>query len=211
VGASVLTALHLSGPLAVVAASVVALATGLGQHRQREGLVALWFLGCWSAALLLVAGLPHGLQEIQRLTASSVIGADRTDAVVLGLATLLTAILAVQHRQGVIAWLIDPAFAAAIGLPVRGYALGQALLLGVAVGWSLQVAGLLFVLGGLVLPALAARALAAELATALWLAPLLAVTATVLGSVSSFFYDLPPAQVTVAVLAMMAAAGRVPR
>ena len=195
-----LAALHLSGPVAVIAATAVALVTGLGRGH-RESLVALVFLACTAASLLLVAKLPHGLQEVQRLVASSVIGARRSDTIFLGVLLGVLSLTAMMQHRGLVTWLIDPAFAAAVGIPVRRWAILLALALGLAVGWSLQVAGMLFVLGCLVLPALTARAIVREVRTALVLAPLVAGIGAVLGSLTAHAYDLPPAQTTVALLA----------
>ena len=197
-----LAALHLAGPLAVIAASAVALITGRGRGH-RESQVALVFLACTALSLLLVAKLPHGLQEVQRLVASSVVGASRSDTVVLGALLLLSTGLAGWRRRELVTWLIDPAFAGAVGIPLQRWNVFLALLLGAAVGWSLQVAGMLFALGCLVLPALAARALVREQGTAAVVAPLLGLGGAVIGSMAAHAYDLPPAQSIVALLALM--------
>jgi zinc/manganese transport system permease protein len=203
-GALWIAALHLHGPLAVIAATLVALVTGLGRGH-RESLVALVFLAASATALLLVARLPHGLQEVQRLTSSSVIGAEWGDTFFLGLLLAGTVAVAVARWRGLVTWLLDPAFAAAIGLPTARWAVLLALLLGLGVGWSLHVAGMLFALGCLVLPALAARSLVRELGTAAVVAPVIALAGAVTGSLAAHAYDLPPAQTTVGLLAAVAA------
>jgi ABC-type Mn2+/Zn2+ transport system permease subunit len=200
-GAASLAALHLETPLAIAAATAVAFVTGRGH---RESAIALVFIGGSAMALLLVAQVPHGLQEVQRLTASSMVGASRVDTVVLAVACILLATAVLRWRAVLVTWLLDPAFAAAVGLRLPRLEALLAVVLGLSVGWTLQVGGLLFVLGGLVLPALAARSLARELGTALLLAPLLAVVLAVIGSTVSHFYDLPPAQSTVALWALIA-------
>jgi ABC-type Mn2+/Zn2+ transport system permease subunit len=51
-----------------------------------------------------------------------------------------------------------------------------------------------------VLPALVAKHLVREVRALIWVAPLLAVAAAVIGSVFANYWDMPPAHMTVALL-----------
>lgn len=110
--------------MAVAFSLGAALITGGWAATDRESHEAItgWvFLGSASLSILIVSHSPHGLEEIHRLLASSIIGATRTD--VWGFSALagLTALfLAVTHRRTLL-FLMDPAMAAAVGcIPAGG-------------------------------------------------------------------------------------------
>jgi ABC-type Mn2+/Zn2+ transport system permease subunit len=195
-------------PAAVASASMVAaMATAWAATAGRGGEAAsAWiFLAAGAATPLLLAHSPHGMAEVQHLVASSLVGATAADAAIF--AVLLVAALATLASAGprLRLVLLDPAFAADLGLRVRAWHLLLGLAVGVAVGLGLRVAGLLYVAGCLLLPALAARRLCRTTAAVAWCAPGIAVLAAVAGTVLAHLADLPPAQVTVAILAALTA------
>lgn len=187
-------------PLAIVAALATALLVGMGRGH-RESVTAWVFLAASAAAVLLATGNAHGLEEVQRLIASSIIGASWIDVgFFAALLALLIAVAAVAGRR-LTTLLLDPAFAAVIGIRSRRWELAIAVLLGLAIGWSLQVAGLIYTFGCLILPAMAARHLAREFRAMAILAPVLASVCAIVASVCANAWDLPPAQVAVACMA----------
>ena len=95
---------------------------------------------------------------------------------------------------------MDPAMAAAVGMRVSLWEGGMAIWLGLAVGLSMRVAGVLFTFGCLVLPALVAKNICREVRSVFWVAPLIAVTAGLIGFVLAHHYDYPSAQMTVVLL-----------
>jgi ABC-type Mn2+/Zn2+ transport system permease subunit len=97
---------------------------------------------------------------------------------------------------------MDPAMAAAVGLRVSRWAGGTAIWLGLAVGLSMRVSGMLYTFGSLVLPALIAKNVCHEVATMFIVAPCVALGAGVVGFVVANYYDYPPAQMTVALLSL---------
>lgn len=183
--------------LAIVGAVVTALAVGCGRGH-RESRTAWIFLACSSAAVLLVAHSPHGMEEVQRLIASSLIGATSSDvwffSVLLAMCLLVVGFNAAKLKT----ILLDPAFAAAIGIRVGRWELALAVALGVSLGWSLHVAGMLYTFGALVLPVMAAKQLTRELGTLTMVTPILALVVAVLASIAADAWDYPPAQVAVA-------------
>jgi ABC-type Mn2+/Zn2+ transport system permease subunit len=78
--------------------------------------------------------------------------------------------------------------------------IGVAIWLGVCVGFAMRVSGMLYSFGCLVLPALVARRLVREARSVLWAAPAVALATAVPGLVLAHFADVPPAQMTVALL-----------
>lgn len=186
--------------VAVLGAIATALLVGLGRGH-RESQTAWVFLVGSAVAMLVVAHTPHGLEEVNRMVASSLVGATLFDVIAFAVLLMLVAgVVALQGRR-IVAMLLDPPYAVAAGVPVARWEWILAVVLGLSVGWALHVAGLLYAFGCLVLPGMAARHLARETRTMLWLAPLLAVLCSFVGSVAADAYDLPPAQVAVAFMA----------
>jgi ABC-type Mn2+/Zn2+ transport system permease subunit len=191
--------LHLDAFTAMAAAVATAIAVGMGRGH-REAVTGWVVLTAGAVAMLAVARSPHGAETVNRLIASSLVGATGGDVIVF--AAMLVAVVAVVcWRGGVLrALLLDPGFAAAVGVRVGRWELALAITLGLAIGWSLHVAGTLYAFGCLVLPALAARQVCREVGTMTLVAPAIALVLAVVGSVVANAADLPPAQVTVALL-----------
>jgi ABC-type Mn2+/Zn2+ transport system permease subunit len=197
--------------LAVLCSVVAALVTARGatvgreSHEARTGWV---FLLSASVAILLVAHSPHGLQEVQRLLSSSIIGSTALDLWLLG-ALLAVAVpaLVVAHRH-LLLLAMDAEMAAAVGLRVERWSWATALALGLAVGLSMHCAGLLYTFGCLVLPPLIARNVVREVRPMFVVAPLVGLATAAVGFVLANYYDYPPAQMTVALLCALLAASR---
>jgi ABC-type Mn2+/Zn2+ transport system permease subunit len=186
---------------AVVGAVATAFAAGFGRGH-RESVTGWIFLATSAAAVLLVAHSPHGMEEVNRLLASSLIGATWADVTVFAVLLLVVVAVTIGFGARLRTLLLDPSFATAIGISVLRWEAILAITLGLALGWSLHVAGTLYAFGTLILPAMAARQVSRELGTMTILAPIIAVVAAVVASVLANAWDLPPAQVTVAVLAL---------
>ena len=194
--------------LAVMAVCFAVLAALLTARRgqtggeSHEALTGWVFLGSASLAILLVAHSPHGLAEVQRLLSSSLIGATRTDVGVFGLCVVGTAVaLGAWHRR-VLLLAMDPAMALAVGMRVPVWTVGLTVWLGLVVGLSMRVSGLLYTFGCLVLPALIAKQCCREVRPLFLVAPLVALSLGALGCVLADATDSPPAQMTVAVLSL---------
>jgi ABC-type Mn2+/Zn2+ transport system permease subunit len=192
--------------LAVTFAILAALLTARGGKTGQESHEAItgWvFLLSASLSILLVAHSPHGLVEVQRLLSSSIIGATSTDVWTIGtLAILTTVAVGVGHRH-VLLCVLDPDMATAIGIRVSLWTVGIAVWLGLLIGLSMRVSGMLFTFGCLVLPALVAKNLCREVRTVFLIAPLVAIASAAVGFVFANYYDYPPAQMTVAVLCLL--------
>lgn len=197
--------IFLSG-MAVVFAIVAALLTVRRFEPGRESHEALtgWvFLGSASLAILLVTHSPHGSAEIQRLVSSSLIGATVTDVwTFAGLAGGTVLAVALTSRR-ILLFAMDPSMAAAVGMRVPLWARGTAVWLGLVVGLSMHVSGVLYTFGSLVLPALIAKNLCREVARLFLVAPCIAVATGAVGFVLANYYDYPPGQMTVALLCFL--------
>lgn len=172
-----------------------------GRGRETHEAITGWvFLLSAAGATLLLARSPHGREEIEQLLTSSLIGATGYDVVQFAVASAGAAVAAFWLWRPLLLFAMDPAMAAAVGLHESRWSGAMALALGASVGLSIHVSGTLYTFGCLVLPALVARRLAREARQMLWLSPLVALGASVIGFVVANHQDLPPAQVTVALL-----------
>jgi ABC-type Mn2+/Zn2+ transport system permease subunit len=186
---------------AVFAALITARGGGVGSE-SHEAITGWVFLASASLSILLVAHSPHGLEEVQRLLSSSIIGATLVDVwTFASLAGCTLLVVGMAHRR-VLLFAMDPAMAAAVGLRVARWAGGIAIWLGLVVGLSMRVSGMLYTFGSLVLPALIAKNVCREVATMFIVAPCVALGASGLGFVAANHYDYPPAQMTVALLSL---------
>lgn len=196
--------------LAVAAAVAAAVVTTRHPHDPGaptpEALTGWVYLFAASAAILVVARSPHGLEEVHRLLSSSIIGASPAD--VLLFAALLAAVATVvagAHRP-LLLLAVDPSMAAAVGVPVGRWNVLLSCSLGLLIGLAIPTAGVLYAFGCLVLPPLVARNLCREMRPMFVVAPLVALGASVAAFVVAHHYDLPPAQATVALLCVLVGA-----
>lgn len=167
-----------------------------------EAITGWVFLGSAGLSILIVSHSPHGLEEIHRLLASSIIGATRTDVWGFSALAVLTILfLAATHRRTLL-FLMDPAMAAAVGMKTGRWAAIISTLLGLAVGLSIRSSGMLYTFGCLVLPALVAKNICREVGPMFVVAPLVAVLTGAIAFVLANHYDYPPAQMTVVLLSL---------
>jgi manganese/iron transport system permease protein len=186
----------------VAFAVAAAVATTRSPIRETADAIGAWIFVCGSAAaVLLLADSPHGLEEVERLMFSTLIGADEHDLWKFGaLAVLAAAVFARAHRPILLA-ATDPSTAAALGLPTRAIDLGLAAGVGLAIGLAMHSAGTLYTFSCLALPALCARQLCRTMRAMLVVAPLVGLVTTFVGFVLANGYDHPPGQVAAAVQA----------
>ena len=172
------------------------------RHERADAIAGWLVLAGGAATVLLLAHHPLGLEGVQRLQASSVVGADASAPWLAGGAALAAAgIVALCGRRLLLA-LWDPQTATAHGLCTAGWTAGAALATAAVIALCVQLAGVLTTTGLLVLPGLIAR----RRLTALRWWPLLAIgiaiAAALVGLVVAWHADLPPGQAVVGVLAL---------
>jgi zinc/manganese transport system permease protein len=186
------------GAAAILGALITAVpATG---HDTRESVTGWVFLLGASLSVLLVAHSPHGLAEVHRLLASTIIGARPADVYLLtGLLVVLVATV-VTRREEIILLVTDPEMSQVLGIRTGRWERVIAIGLGAATAFAMHVAGMLYTFGLLVLPALIAKNLCSEVRQLFWVAPAIALTIALNSFIAANSADLPPAQVTVAAL-----------
>lgn len=184
------------------AASLV-MAMNFGRRESHEAVAAWIFLVSACLSVLVVAHSPHGLDEIQRLASSSLIGATPGDTLWFALLTVLSVVFVARHHRTLTLLALDPAMAAAVGRSPRRWFPALALALGLVVGCAIRSAGLLYTFGCLVLPALTAKSLVRTLRPLYIVSPLLGLATAVAGFILAHHLDLPPAQTTIALQALL--------
>lgn len=183
--------------LVAVIASVLAFS-----GRSNEATNGWLFLSAGAATPLLLVHSPHGLAEVQHLVTSSLIGATWADAIFFAVLLIVVLVALVRYGPSLRMVLLDPGFAAEVGIRVSRWHILIGIMTGIAIGSALRVAGLLFVAGCLVLPALAARRWVSTTRSVSMLAPAVALGSTLIGTVLAHLGDLPLGQVVVAVLSL---------
>jgi ABC-type Mn2+/Zn2+ transport system permease subunit len=192
--------------MAVVFSVAAALAVEASAERMRESRDAIlgWaFLLSASVSVLIVSHSPHGLEEIHRLVASSIIGARAADVAVFSIVLVAVVGFVASSRRKLLLFVLDRPMAEAVGMRTGRWSALLAIGLGLVAGLSLRATGLLYTFGCLVLPAVTARSLCREIGPMFAVAPTVAVSSAVAGFVLANHYDYPPAQMTVAVQALL--------
>lgn len=189
----------LAGGLFAVAGAALT-AVGRPERETHESLTGWVFLTSGSVAVLLLARSPHGMDEVNRLLASTIIGARPVDVAIFALLVLAAGAAALVLHAPLRLVLIDREMASAVGLRVGRWDLGLAVALGTALGLAIHVAGVVYSFGCLVLPALVAKHLCREVRQMMWVSPAVALAAAVPGFVVANHWDLPPGQAAVAIL-----------
>jgi ABC-type Mn2+/Zn2+ transport system permease subunit len=192
--------------LAAVLAALFTARGGMRSGDSHESITGFVFRPGASGAVLLMAHSPHGMEEIHRLLASTIIGATQGDVAVFAALVLATTALVVRATPQLLLLVMDPEMARSVGMRVERWNLGLAVWLGLVVGLSNGVAGAIFTFGCLVLPALTARSLCREVRTMFVVAPVVGLGSAVVAFFLAHGLDYPPGQ-TAAVLQCLALAG----
>jgi len=177
---------------------------------QFEATSAWLFLLGSSLSVLLAARLPHGLEEVRRLTLSSLLGASPEDVVIAAAALAATALGVVLLRARILMWATDPVTAQVHGDSPLAFDLAVGGWIGACIGFAIHATGLLFAFGATVLPVLIARELCSS-QRAVWIcAPLVggAGTLVALFVAHQESVDLPPGQTAVALQCALVALAR---
>ena len=178
-----------------------ALAPSALRSESNEAVTGWVFITGASLAIVLMAHRPHGLEDIHRLMSSTIIGATAEDVVLFGVLALMTFAALALTLPRVLLLVLDPEMAAAVGMRVAIWERVLSVALGVAVGVSIRVAGMVFAFACLVLPALVARNVCREVRSMFVVAPIVALGASAVAFVLANYHDLPPGQVGAALMA----------
>lgn len=192
--------------MAVLLAMGAAVLAGVKSRKQGSGGEALtvwFFVASAGGAILLVANSPLGMEEVQRLLASSLIGAEGADLLLLGIFLLASTVFVGLRARRVILVSTDPVTASVIGINTGAWFAALYAWLGLCIGTSIRVSGFLYAFACLVLPALIVRHWCREIRPMLWMAPLVAVLSAALSFVVANHFDYPLAPTAVVCLSLL--------
>ncbi|MCC7397402.1 MAG: metal ABC transporter permease [Planctomycetes bacterium] len=189
----------LAGSLTAVLAMRTLSTTGSPLETRSAGI----FLAGAALSVLVCSKLPHGLEEVHRLTMSSLLGASPGDVWIAAGLLVFVATAAATRRRALLLWAIDPVTAQVQGARVRTSDVAVGITIGATTGFAIHATGLLFAFGLTLLPVLLARSLARSLRTVVWLAPVAGVLGTAAALGLAHVGDLPPGQVAVGLLVVL--------
>jgi ABC-type Mn2+/Zn2+ transport system permease subunit len=196
----------MGGLLAILAALFTTRGGKAAGRESHEAITGWVFLISISCSVLLLAHSPHGLEEVNHILSSTIVGATVTDVWLFTGLTLITAGALAWWHQTTLLVVLDPEMARAVGVPVGRWNAALSVWLGIAVGFSIHVSGVVYAFACLVLPALIAKNLGQEIRTMFFLAPVVSFGTGLGAFVLANHYDFPPGQMATACLCFLLAA-----
>lgn len=193
----------MGGIFSIIAALITTRGGRTPGQESHEAVTGWIFLVSLSFSVLLLTHSPHGLEEVHSILTSTIIGARRADVWLFTILTLLTIIALARYHQQALLVVLDPEMARAVGLQVDRWNTTLSIWLGIAVGFSIRVSGVVFAFACLVLPALIAKNLGREVSTMFVSSPLIALGASIIAFVLANHYDYPPGQTATACLCFL--------
>ncbi|TCL68585.1 zinc transport system permease protein [Hydrogenispora ethanolica] len=169
---------------------------------------AIFMTGSLGLAFMLFykAGIPA--MDAFALFTGNVLALEKADLWAIGILTcLILAVFSLFYRE-IQMMLYNPELAESLGVPVKWLRNGLLLLAGLAIGLSIRTVGALLIDAAVLLPAMAALAVARGLKSALILAAGFGILSQVGGLAASMILDLPSgASITLAAVCVLGAVG----
>lgn len=190
----------MGGLLAILAALFTTRGSKTAGRESHEAITGWVFLVSVSCSVLLLAHSPHGLEEVNHILSSTIVGATATDVWLFAALTLITAVTLILWYQPTLLVVLDPEMARAVGVPVDRWDAALSIWLGIVIGFSIHVSGVVYAFACLVLPALIAKNLGREIRTMFFLAPFVSFSTGLVAFVLANHYDFPPGQMATACL-----------
>jgi ABC-type Mn2+/Zn2+ transport system permease subunit len=194
------------GLLAILAALFTTRGSQTAGRESHEAITGWVFLVSVSCSVLLLSHSPHGLEEVNHILSSTIVGATVTDVWLFTALTLITVVTLTLWYQPTLLVVLDPEMARAVGVPVGRWDAALSIWLGIAIGFSIHVSGVVYAFACLVLPALIAKNLGREIRTMFFIAPLVSFGTGLVAFVLANHYDFPPGQMATACLCALLAA-----
>ncbi len=195
----------MGGGFAILAAFITVQGGRRADQETPEAITGWVFLVSVSTAILLLAHSPHGLEEINRLLSSTIIGARTQDVWIFSCMALLTGLVLSVHYRSILLLILDPEMAQAVGVRTGFWNGLLSVWLGLAIGFSIHVSGVVFAFASLVLPALVAKNIGWTAQSLFVLAPCVSLGSSVFAFIIANHYDFPPGQMAAACLSFLLA------
>ncbi len=193
----------MGGTFAVLAAFLTAQARLQTDQETHEAITGWVFIGSGSGAILLLAHSPHGLDEVTKLLSSTIIGARGFDVWVFSVMTLLTIIFLTRSYRSVLLLVLDLEMARAVGMRTGLWNSLLSVWLGLAIGFAIHVAGVIFAFAHLVLPALIAKHIGRTARSMFVIVPCVSILCNMYAFLLANHYDYPLGQMAAAILSLV--------
>lgn len=170
--------------------------------KNKEDITGWLFVLASAGAIVLVSNTPLGMEEVKKLTFSSIVGADQEDVTILKWLLIIEIVLLVPFLNMIVLVFTDRNYALSIRIPASLIEFIFAILMGFILGTTLKVSGTLYSFGCLIIPVLIAGNLTRGTRILFLLSPIIALICTFLGFALGSFYNIPEPQLTVFILCL---------
>ena len=171
--------------------------------KTKEDITGWLFLLSSAGAIVLVSNTPLGMEEIKKITLSSIIGAEDSDVGFLAYLLTLVLILIIPFINAIVLTFTDRNYAMSLRIPVTIIEFIFALLMGVILGTTLKISGTLYTFGCLILPVLVASNLCKNTRILFILSPIIAIISVFFGFALGNYYNIPQAQLTIFLMCLL--------
>ena len=171
--------------------------------KSKEDITGWLFLLASAGAIVLVSNTPLGMEEVKKLTFSSIIGADSGDVNLLKWLLTIEIILLIPFLNKIVLTFTDRNYALSLKIPAALIEAIFAILMGFILGATLKTSGTLYSFGCLILPVLIAANLSKNTRILFLLSPIIGLSAAILGFALGGFYNIPQAQLSIFILCLM--------
>ena len=193
----------MGGGFAIFAAFITAHGGQRAGQETHEAITGWVFLMSVSGSILILAHSPHGMEEVNRLLSSTIIGAQTQDVWIFACMTLLTGLVFVVQYRPLLLLVLDPEMAQSVGVKTGLWNSFLSIWLGLAIGFSIHVSGVVYAFASLVLPALVAKNIGWTAQSLFFLAPGISLISGIVSFVLANHYDFPPGQMAAAMLSFL--------
>jgi zinc/manganese transport system permease protein len=188
---------------ALVGAVVLALTRTRERRVSQEAVIGVVYAVSAAAAVLLVAGAPHGAEHLRAMLVGNIITVSGADVLKVGALYAVVGALHWAWRRPFFLISTDPEAAFREGWRVRLWDLLFYASFGVVVTSSVRIAGVLLVFSYLIVPALAGIALGVRISTRLLIGWAFGTLVSIVGVAASAAFDLPTGATVVCVFGVM--------
>lgn len=181
-----------------IGAAVFAFTRRARKHLSQEAIIGIVFAVASAVTVLVLSRAPHGAEHIKDTLVGTLLWTTWDQVWKVGIAYLVLGVIQflLARRFIKISW--EPDAAEADVRFIEWWDLCFYLLFGIVITISVQVAGILLVFSFLIVPAVISRLFSIRVGLRLVLGWVVAVVASVLGLLASWFWDLPTGAAVVA-------------
>lgn len=190
---------------AFIAGLLCALATGYLKEHSRikeDAVMGIVFSGMFAFGLVLISRIETEL-HLMHILFGNVLGIHTQDLLHAGIIAALCAMIMLIKRKDFMLYCFDPAYAGAIGLPVKMLHFGLLALLSLTIVASIKAAGIILVIAMLITPGAIGFLLSRSFDRMLLVALCASVFSACAGVILSFHFDVATAPLIVVIQALL--------